>query len=121
VTADEQPDMAALAAAGVPMDEAIAACEAWKASHPHPEPMREREPEPFLNLAMYKEPLQPGPIISAHVVDDTDRLLSLSVLHTVTEMIGGIAKVDPTRLVWEGLSPACATEICDFIRRGNQQ
>jgi hypothetical protein len=127
---EQAPDMAQLQRAGVSLKDAIAQCEAWAAAHPEPQPQPEPEPqpdalpwaepdEPILNLAMYMPPL-PGPIIKQHEPpNDLDRILCLSLLHTIVEMISGAYRIDPTRLAMEGLSPSAAEEICGFIRRGN--
>jgi hypothetical protein len=131
VQPEAAPDMQKLFAAGVSLEDAIAQCEAWQKAHP-PEPEPQAEPPPVikehmveepvtLNLAMYMPPV-PAPEPAKRVeelVTDTERFLCLSVLHTLSEQISGIARPDPTPLVWQGFSSSTARELVDFIRRGN--
>jgi hypothetical protein len=124
---EQAPDMAALHAAGVPLEDAIRQCTAWAEAHPEPPPIiaehvAEEPQEPVrLKLSMWKPPVaKPKPAPAPRVYEaarDTDGILCLSLLHTITQMIGGTYEIDPTRLAMDGLSSAAANEIADILRR----
>lgn len=114
------PDMGELQRLGVPMQRAIALCSARHkpAEPPKPVVKAQAAPKPELNLAAYVPPIEPPrkvPIVAN--TNDVDRILCLSLLHTVVEMISGNCHIDPTRLAWEGLSDAASNELCNFMRR----
>ncbi len=111
--ADEEPDMAALAAAGVPMAEAIRQCEAWKAAHQPPaEPP---EPEPVLNLAAYKPP------VAKPAEPEPHANTSMAMLASLSEQIRSGAPGCVTELGRDGWSEQTARELARHITAAARQ
>jgi hypothetical protein len=114
-TESEQPDMAALAAAGVPMADAVKLCEAWALAHPEPGPI---VVEHVLNLDCYLPPVPKAakPAKVEPVEEPCGEIWALNVLHEIVTQIE-TQRADPTQLGNVGLTPSTAKEIAYYIRQ----
>jgi hypothetical protein len=129
----EMPDMARLRDIGVPLKRAITIC-AERHKAPTVEPVAKQTPEPAplprlqpvakqTGIANIERPAIAAPLPAVPPSDPkrnvflepAPKFFALSLLHTLAlQMESG--RADPTQLVWEGMSPGTAAELCNWIR-----